>query len=161
MVGFNVGCGAISPMWSGTPSHSPPGARQRWATGRIPFAMALSSQRAPQLTPVPHMERLESPDRADVVSRNPARPRVLHVIGRMQPGGTEIRLLEIMRNLCPSEFHVDVCTLSSLEGTLDAQVRTYGGRVISVPLNASFPLGFTRLLRRERYSVVQDRKSVV
>jgi glycosyltransferase involved in cell wall biosynthesis len=90
------------------------------------------------------------------VSRKPARRRVLHVIGRMQPGGTEIRLLEIMRNLCPSEFHIDVCTLSSLEGSLDAQVRTYGGRVISVPLNASFPLGFTRLLRRERYSVVHS-----
>lgn len=84
------------------------------------------------------------------------RPRVLHIVGRMQPGGAEMRLLEIMRGLCPSEFQVDVCALSGLEGSLDTQVRACGGTVVPVGLNLLFPLRFIHLLRRERYSVVHS-----
>jgi glycosyltransferase involved in cell wall biosynthesis len=74
----------------------------------------------------------------------------------MQHGGAEMRLLEIMRGLCPSEFTVDVCVLSGLEGSLDAQVRGCGGAVIPIRLDGSFPFRFIRLLRQGRYSVVHS-----
>ena len=84
------------------------------------------------------------------------RPRVLHVMGHMQRGGAEMRLLEVMRHLCPSEFHADVCALSGLPGRLDDDVRACGGAVIPLKLNASFPRRFIRLLRKQRYDVVHS-----
>jgi glycosyltransferase involved in cell wall biosynthesis len=85
-----------------------------------------------------------------------SRIRVLHVLGRMQRGGTEMRLLEVLRRLCPGEFHADVCALSGLPGVLDEAVRDCGGSVIPLPLNSAFPARFTRLLRRGRYAVVHS-----
>ena len=84
------------------------------------------------------------------------RPKVLHVLGRMQRGGAEMRLLEVMRHLCPSEFHADVCALSGLPGRLDESVRACGGAVIPLKLSASFPRRFIRLLRTRQYDVVHS-----
>jgi glycosyltransferase involved in cell wall biosynthesis len=85
-----------------------------------------------------------------------ARVRVLHVLGRMQPGGVEMRLLELMQHVCPHEFHVDICAVSGLTGSLDAQVRARGGAVVPLPLNVSFVERFGRLLRQGRYHVVHS-----
>ncbi len=68
-----------------------------------------------------------------------------------------MRLLETISALGPSEVRVDVCALSGLEGSLDAQVRACGGTVIPVALTSpSFPFRFMQLLHRERYSVVHS-----
>jgi glycosyltransferase involved in cell wall biosynthesis len=82
--------------------------------------------------------------------------KVLHVFGRMQPGGAELRLLDLIGRLPPFEFRVDVCALSGAAGPLDAAVRSYGGDVRPLRLNARFPLRFVRLLRRGRYDVVHS-----
>jgi glycosyltransferase involved in cell wall biosynthesis len=74
----------------------------------------------------------------------------------MQPGGVEMRLLDVMRHLSPPEFFVDVCTLSGLAGSLDAAVHACGGRVIPLPLAARFPARFLRLLREGSYDVVHS-----
>lgn len=86
-----------------------------------------------------------------------SKPRkVLHILGRMHPGGAETRLLELMGQFRPEEFVVDVCALSGLEGSLDPAVRATGGQVIHLRLDAKFPLRFIQLLRRERYDVVHS-----
>jgi glycosyltransferase involved in cell wall biosynthesis len=82
--------------------------------------------------------------------------RVLHVLGGMNPGGVEMRLLELMRRLCPQEFRVDICALSGREGLLDGDVRARGGAVFPLALDAHFPRRFVRLLRRNRYRVVHS-----
>jgi glycosyltransferase involved in cell wall biosynthesis len=81
---------------------------------------------------------------------------VLHVLGRMQPGGVEMRLLDLMRTLRPAEFLVDVCALSGLSGSLDGEVRARGGTVFPLRLGPSFPGRFVRLLRERRYDVVHS-----
>jgi glycosyltransferase involved in cell wall biosynthesis len=80
---------------------------------------------------------------------------VLYVLGRMQPGGIEVRLLDVMRRLDPEKFRLDVCALSGLSGSLDSDVRTLGGKVIRLPVkNLAFASRFTRLLRQNDYHVV-------
>jgi glycosyltransferase involved in cell wall biosynthesis len=74
----------------------------------------------------------------------------------MHPGGVEMRLLEVMRYLCPHEFQADVCALSGLTGSLDDAVRAYGGDVIPLRVNRSFPRSFVRLLRHGGYDVVHS-----
>ena len=85
-----------------------------------------------------------------------APPKVLHILDRMQPGGAEVRLLELMGRLCPHEFRVDICALSGLSGSLDPRVRALGGRVVPLRLDFSAPWRFLRLLRQERYNVVHS-----
>ena len=82
--------------------------------------------------------------------------RVVHVVGRMQPGGVEMRLLERDATLRPPEFLVDVCALSGLSGSLDGEVRARGGAVFPLRLGPSFPGRFVRLLRERRYNVVHS-----
>lgn len=82
--------------------------------------------------------------------------RVLHVFGRMQPGGAEVRLLELMGRLSPQEFRVDVCALSGEPGLLDDEVRRLGGDVVPVALDARFPYRFIQLLRSRAYDVVHS-----
>jgi glycosyltransferase involved in cell wall biosynthesis len=74
----------------------------------------------------------------------------------MEPGGAEIRLLELIGRLSAREFRVDVCALSGLEGSLDDRVRAFGGDVIPLKLDAWFPRRFVRLLKRQRYDVVHS-----
>lgn len=81
-------------------------------------------------------------------------PKVLHIFGRMQRGGAELRTLELIRALEPGEFQIHFCILTGLPGTLDDEIRALGGVIHYEPLNTSFPLRFCALLRRERYDVV-------
>lgn len=87
-------------------------------------------------------------------ARNTHAPKVLHIFGRMQRGGAELRTLEIMRALEPGEVQLHFCVLTGLPGTLDDEIRALGGIIHYVPLNASFPWRFCALLRRERYDGV-------
>jgi glycosyltransferase involved in cell wall biosynthesis len=81
--------------------------------------------------------------------------RVLYVLGRMQPGGIEVRLVDLMRRLRPEEIRVDVCALSGMSGSLDADVRALGGEVIHLPLRSlNFSARFTQLVRQNRYDAV-------
>ena len=48
--------------------------------------------------------------------------KVLYVLGRMQQGGIEVRLVDLMRRLRRDEIRVDVCALSGESGPLDGDV---------------------------------------
>jgi glycosyltransferase involved in cell wall biosynthesis len=74
----------------------------------------------------------------------------------MEPGGIEMRLLDLMRFLRPPEFLVDVCTLSRSSGSLDGEVRAHGGTVFPFRLGASFPGSLVRLFRQRHYDVVHS-----
>lgn len=83
-------------------------------------------------------------------------PKILHIFGRMQRGGAELRTLEVMRALEPGAFRLDFGVLSGLPGELDDTIRAMGGAVHYLPLGPRFPLQFCALLRRERYDAVHS-----
>ncbi|MFZ5477958.1 MAG: glycosyltransferase [Myxococcota bacterium] len=80
---------------------------------------------------------------------------ILHVFGRMNRGGAELRTLELMPALDP-RFRLAFCSLSGLAGDLDARVRELGGTVHPCRLDAAFPLRFRALLRELRPAVVHS-----
>ena len=82
--------------------------------------------------------------------------KVLHVLGRMNRGGAELRTFDVSRAVDPRQFCVDFCALSGLPGELDEDIAAYGGQVHLASLNPSFPLRFPSLLRREGYHVVHS-----
>jgi len=82
--------------------------------------------------------------------------RVLHVFGRLDRGGAELRTVELAESFRRKRVRSDFLVLSGLEGVLDERVRTAGGAVIKCPLNSWFPASFYRLLRTRRYDVVHS-----
>jgi glycosyltransferase involved in cell wall biosynthesis len=82
--------------------------------------------------------------------------KILHIFGRMNRGGAEMRTLDIMRQLDPRRFELHFCALSGLPGDLDDEIRALGGEVHFVPLGSSFPRCFRALLQRQRFDVVHS-----
>lgn len=82
--------------------------------------------------------------------------RVLHVFGRMQPGGAEKRTLEIMHHLRPDGFICDVLALSGLPGSLDGEVEALGGTVHLLPRRRGWRGRLRALLHERRYQVVHS-----
>jgi glycosyltransferase involved in cell wall biosynthesis len=83
--------------------------------------------------------------------------RILLLFGRMNRGGAETRTVEIMRHLDRRQYQLDFCALSGQPGDMDKEIREMGGEVHLLPLyKLDFPLKFIRLLRQQRYDVVQS-----
>lgn len=82
--------------------------------------------------------------------------RILHVFGRMQRGGAEIRTLDVMKHLAPEGFISDVVVLSGLKGELDAQVEALGGRVHLCRRACGWRARFRQILRNGGYDVVHS-----
>lgn len=81
--------------------------------------------------------------------------KILHVFGRMNRGGAEMRTLELLRHIDRRRFRFHFCTLAGVRGALDDELRALGSPVHSVR-HGSF--GFLRrfgiLLREHRFDVV-------
>jgi glycosyltransferase involved in cell wall biosynthesis len=86
--------------------------------------------------------------------RNPL--RVLHILGRMDRAGAELRTLDVMHELGPSRCESHFCALSGQVGALDPEILRAGGYVHYLGLSPLFPVRFLRLLRRWRYDVVHS-----
>jgi glycosyltransferase involved in cell wall biosynthesis len=82
--------------------------------------------------------------------------RVLHVFGRMDRGGAELRTVELAESFGGERVRSDFAVLTGLDGALDDRVRAAGGDVVKCPLGARFPAAFYRLVRRGRYDVVHS-----
>ncbi len=82
--------------------------------------------------------------------------RILHVFGRMDRGGAELRTLELMRHLDRSRFGFDFCVLSGLPGALDEEIQELGGRVHRCALGRGFGMEFIGILKRHQYHVVHS-----
>ncbi|MGK5739554.1 glycosyltransferase family 4 protein [Micromonospora sp. URMC 103] len=87
----------------------------------------------------------------------PARPcRLLRVVGELNFGGTELRIVDLLPRLAAAGVEPHFVTLSDRigPGPLAAAVRRYGGTVRPVPLDARLPGRFLRLLRDLRPDVL-------
>jgi glycosyltransferase involved in cell wall biosynthesis len=82
--------------------------------------------------------------------------RVLHIFGRMDRGGAEMRTVELLRVLDQSKFAFEFCALSGLRGELDHEIEVLGGKVHPVKLGICFPWKFLSLLRTRRYDAVHS-----
>jgi hypothetical protein len=81
---------------------------------------------------------------------------VLHVFGRLERGGAEMRAVEIAESFPCDQVRSDFVALTGLDGALDQRVRAAGGEVFKCRLGARFPLAFYQLLRKGRYDVVHS-----
>jgi glycosyltransferase involved in cell wall biosynthesis len=81
---------------------------------------------------------------------------VLHVFGRMQRGGAELRTLDVMRAMGRDRARFHFCALTGLPGELDDEIRRLGGEVHLVRLGPAFLVRFLRLLHRLRPKVVHS-----
>jgi len=92
---------------------------------------------------------------SDASGATPRAVKVLHVFGRMDRGGAEVRTVELMRNIDRDRFHFDYCSLSGRPGEMDDEVRSLGATVHLLDRRAlDLPRRFRELLRREQYDVV-------
>ena len=82
--------------------------------------------------------------------------RVLHVFGRLERGGAEMRAVELAEYFPGDRVHSDFVALTGLDGALDERVRQAGGEVFKCRLDARFAVAFYRLLRKRRYDVVHS-----
>lgn len=80
--------------------------------------------------------------------------KVLHVFGRMNRGGAEMRTLELLRHVDRSRYSHHFCVLSGLPGELDEEIVSLGGMVHLCRLDFRFPWRFRQLLRQERFDTV-------
>ena len=81
---------------------------------------------------------------------------VLHVFGRMDRGGAEMRSVEMLRHLDSAKIHTIYCTLARDDrpGALDEQIRASGGEVINCPLTQGFGRRFRKLLREKHVTAM-------
>jgi glycosyltransferase involved in cell wall biosynthesis len=83
--------------------------------------------------------------------------KILHLFGQMNRGGAELRTLEVMRSLEPNQLVMHFASLSGFSGDLDNEICALGGEVYLLPLySTNFPLKYIRLLRQQRYDIVQS-----
>jgi glycosyltransferase involved in cell wall biosynthesis len=82
--------------------------------------------------------------------------RILHVLGRMERAGAELRTLELMRELDRSRYQFEFCALSGLPGQLDDEIAALGGKVHLVGLGLWFPSRFRSLLKQGAFDAVHS-----
>ena len=85
--------------------------------------------------------------------------KILHVFGKMNRGGAEMRTLDLLRRLNETvgpAVRFDFCILSGEVGELDENIRELGGRLFYLPMQLNFGSRFKMLLSRERYDCVHS-----
>ena len=77
--------------------------------------------------------------------------RILHVVGRMNPGGVETWLMNILRNIDRKRYRMDFLVHTDQPGVYDEEIRALGSRLIPC-LHHRRPLAYARtflsILRR-------------
>ncbi len=85
--------------------------------------------------------------------------RVMHIFGRMDRGGAEMRTVDLMPAMAERGVHFDFCVMTPGEGALNQRVIAAGSTVDVCALKGSFPrfvLGFRKLLRSRRPDIVHS-----
>ena len=81
---------------------------------------------------------------------------VLHIFGRMDRGGAELRTVDLVRRLPPGRFEMIFGTLAGEEGALAAEIRSLGASVVPLGLGPKGILRLWKLLRARRVDVVHS-----
>ena len=86
------------------------------------------------------------------------RPRVLHVLGSLNPGGVETWLLELARQSGDSGWAFDFCLLGAEDGLYEDELERRGSRIWRCPVRRPelFTARLYRLLRRTKYDIVHS-----
>jgi glycosyltransferase involved in cell wall biosynthesis len=73
--------------------------------------------------------------------RNSALPiRILHVVGRMRPGGVQALLMNIYRHIDRSRVQFDFAVRTHQSDYYDEEIKALGGRLFHLPWSAGNPL---------------------
>jgi glycosyltransferase involved in cell wall biosynthesis len=81
-------------------------------------------------------------------SSNPPRPiKVLHILYKMNRGGTETWLMHILRHIDRERFHFDFLVHESKPGAYDAEAQRLGARIIHCPY-PSWPWVYARRFKK-------------
>lgn len=83
--------------------------------------------------------------------------KILHIFGRLNRGGAEMRSLEIIKHTVNSSIVHHVCCLSGLPGELDAAYTACNVNIFYINLHSnSFIFHFMNLLYKEKYNVIHS-----
>lgn len=92
--------------------------------------------------------------------RDGTRPiRALHVQSRLDRGGAETWLMDIVRHSDRNELQIDACVTGPGRGTYESEFEQLGGRILRCPLSRNpwqFAKCFEKMLTNERYDVVHS-----
>ncbi len=81
--------------------------------------------------------------------------KILHVFGRLDRGGAEIRTLELLRHVDRRQYRFHFCALCGRPGELAEEIRALGGAVHPMRRGLiGFPRRFRGLLLRHRFDVI-------
>lgn len=80
--------------------------------------------------------------------------RILHVFGRLQRAGAEMRTVDLMPYIDRRSYQLHFCALSGLPGDLDATIVAKGGVVHRLAISPGLTYRFIHLLCQERFHVV-------
>jgi glycosyltransferase involved in cell wall biosynthesis len=87
--------------------------------------------------------------------------KVLHIFGKMDRGGAELRTLATLTPLQEKGINIEFCSLSGEEGLLDEEIRSLGSNVHLCKLGILFPIKFYQLLRSNKFDVVHSHVAMV
>ncbi|MGO4247974.1 glycosyltransferase [Paenarthrobacter sp. RAF54_2] len=84
-------------------------------------------------------------------------PTVAHILGSVDRGGVEMRMLEVARALPANGPKLTMVTLTGREGSLAADYRAAGAEIVPIRLSSPwFALKFVAFLRANRIKVVHS-----
>ncbi|HDY88950.1 MAG TPA: glycosyltransferase family 1 protein [bacterium] len=85
--------------------------------------------------------------------------KILHVVNRMDIGGVEVWLMNVLRNIDRDKYHFIFCCLSDSQGCFDEEIRSLGAEMISCSLNEGyrkFTKNFKKILKDIKPDIVHS-----
>lgn len=91
-----------------------------------------------------------------MLNRGDSMKKILHVFGRMNRGGAELRTKDVIESLNDKyEFHI--CVLSGNVGILDEKLKKSNVKIHYLPLKSPFfIIRFLKLLKRNKFDIVHS-----
>ena len=84
--------------------------------------------------------------------------KILHIAGAFNIGGAETMLINVLRYIDKSRYHIDIAVSGSEEGFYEAEAGRLGSRIYHVPKRSESFIGhlteLNRLIKKERYDIV-------
>jgi glycosyltransferase involved in cell wall biosynthesis len=84
--------------------------------------------------------------------------RVLHLVGRMQPGGAENWLMKLLRKADPNVLKMDFCVATPQKGLYEEEIESLGIKIIRITIKPflTYQHRLARVLRENQCDVVHS-----